>query len=157
MERSWGSASATGEGCSGARFFSGLRILIGLIALIIPGIVLAVRYSLIDPVVILEPERRISAWARSGELVKGKWWEILAVHVLFFGGLIGVTMVLNAAYEEIAAFQNFWGAVVIGCVQSILGAFSTVLMFLYYVDGRNRESCPPTEVIKPVRFSEIDL
>ena len=56
----------------GTRFFTGLIILLGLILLVVPGIVLAVRYCLIDEVVVLEGVGGGDARERSRALVRGR-------------------------------------------------------------------------------------
>src|SRR5208337_2070154 len=55
-----------------ARMAAGLLVGLGIVALIVPGLVLAVRYSLIDEVVVLEGAGARVARQRSSQLTWGK-------------------------------------------------------------------------------------
>src|SRR6266540_5114190 len=55
---------------------TGLGIAAGTLLLIVPGIVLAVRWSLAVPVVMLEKESPCAAMRRSRELVRGHGWAV---------------------------------------------------------------------------------
>lgn len=65
-----------------------IRVLGGLILLIVPGIVLAVRYSMAFPAAVLDGARGKDALDRSKELVQGRGWAV-------FWRLIVVTVVLG--------------------------------------------------------------
>jgi hypothetical protein len=93
--KKWGSLFA-------ARFAAGLFVGLGLLALVIPGIVLAVRYSLLDGVVILEESRIITtARSRSADLTVGRRWQIFWAAVLFFASYIILSF---AIYLPLAFF-----------------------------------------------------
>jgi hypothetical protein len=64
------------------RFLAGLLIGLGFIALVVPGIVLSVRYALLDSVVVLEGARADEARRRSTELTIGIRWQIFWVWIL---------------------------------------------------------------------------
>lgn len=67
-----------------ARIIAGLIVLLGLLLLIVPGIVLFVRYALLDPVVVLEGAGITEARMRSEKLTIGLRWQIFAVFSLFY-------------------------------------------------------------------------
>src|SRR5437867_3121026 len=75
--KKWGSLFA-------ARFVAGLLMGLGLVALVIPGIILAVRYSLLDPAVIIEGRGTSESRVRSIALTVGRRWQIFWAAVLFF-------------------------------------------------------------------------
>lgn len=132
----YSAALAVGLRCWGrlfvARFVAGILILLGMLLLVIPGLVLAVRYALIDPVVVLEGLGATDARQRSRELVRGKGWEIL------FAGAFGflIVGVLNAligvVFEVVEPLQTFWGYVASDCVSDVLGLYLNALLMLYY-------------------------
>ncbi len=72
-----------------------LRIIIGSILLIIPGIVMSIRYALYAPVVLLEGLEKKAAMRRARELGSRSWRTIIIVTLLqflipmVFGALIG--------------------------------------------------------------------
>jgi hypothetical protein len=52
-------------------------VFVGLLLLIVPGVILAARWSLIAPVIVLERRRPVEALARSNELVRGRTGRVL--------------------------------------------------------------------------------
>ena len=66
-----------------ARFVAGFLTMLGLIAFIVPGLMLAVRYSLLDAAVIVEGKGVRDSRARSTELTKGRRWAIFWSTLLF--------------------------------------------------------------------------
>ncbi len=83
-----------------ANLTAGMRVVLGFLALIVPGTVLAVRYSLIDAVVVLEGKDTYDARMRSIELTAGKRWQIFFSGLLFFITLILVIFVVYAPLGE---------------------------------------------------------
>jgi hypothetical protein len=130
--RNWGRVFA-------ARFFASLLIIVGLIALIVPGIILAVRYALIDEVVVLEGVAGPEVRARSTELVRGQGWQIVFTTVLLFATLIAVAACTGFLMATVPSFENLAGAVVADCVPDLVGALFTCVYFLIYWDARRRK------------------
>lgn len=58
-----------------ASFFAGIRVSLGLICLIVPGIYYAVRCAFALPVVIFEGESGNRAVKKSAELTRNRWWS----------------------------------------------------------------------------------
>ena len=52
--------------------------------MIVPGILLTIRYALIDSVVILEGANASESRKRSSEITAVKMWQIFGAYVLFF-------------------------------------------------------------------------
>ena len=86
-----------------------LRIVIGYVLLIIPGIIMTVRYALWAPVVLLERLQGKAAMRRARELASRSWRTVIIVSVLqfliptVFGALIGEASVgfsLNDGGED---------------------------------------------------------
>ena len=59
-----------------------LGIALGLLALILPGIYLLVRWYFVSQAVVVERLRGVDALRRSGELVQDAWWRTFAIVVL---------------------------------------------------------------------------
>jgi len=64
-------------------------VALGLIALIVPGIIFAVRWVVVAPVVVVEGHQGTGALRRSWELVKGHGWWVLGV-MLVQGLIVGI-------------------------------------------------------------------
>ena len=75
---SYGDALGVGFGCWGrlfaARFVAGLLILVGFVALVVPGIVLSVRFALIDSAVVLEKPR--GEYSAPAQLDFDRWSQL---------------------------------------------------------------------------------
>lgn len=61
-----------------------LRIVIGFILLVIPGIIMTVRYALYAPVVLIEGLEKKAAMRRARELASRSWRTIIIVSLLQF-------------------------------------------------------------------------
>ncbi len=66
-----------------------LRVLIGMILLVIPGIIMSVRYALYAPVVLLEGLEKKAAMRRARELASRSWRTVIIITILQF--LIPIT------------------------------------------------------------------
>jgi hypothetical protein len=117
----------------GTRFVTGLLILLGLAAFLVPGIVLMVRYTLVDPVVVLEGRSGSAARQRSAELVRGRAGQIVAAGFLF--GLIAFSAGMGsmAILEALGPLNNMWTSAILDCcVDVILLIFSIVTFLIYW-------------------------
>ncbi len=97
----------------------GIIVIIGLIALVIPGIILAIMFSLVLPVLMIENTDVVKTMSRSRELVGHRWLKTFLIFLVFgiiiviasviagaIGGLFGagsteVTNILSAFYLPI--------------------------------------------------------
>lgn len=68
----------------GARIVAGLLVGLGTMLLLIPGILLAVSFSLITPVVMLEDASAGKSRERSRELTAGFRWQIFALFLIYY-------------------------------------------------------------------------
>lgn len=127
----------------GVRFWTGLLIALGLIAFVIPGIIIAVRYALVVCVVVLEGGKSPRAMARSVTLTKGKRGQIFGATSLAWLGILIftllVTLLVNIILELAGQQENFVISVLLGCFIKIGFAIPDILMFLYYWEAREKE------------------
>ncbi len=78
----------------GATIVAGLVIALGLIALVIPGIVLALMFILVPHAVVLEGHGPLGALSRSNHLTSGHKWTIFGFLAFWFVVLILFSMVI---------------------------------------------------------------
>jgi len=74
----------------------GLIFFTGFLFLAIPGLVIAVWFSLAVFVLMNEDVRGLTALLKSREYIKGYWWPVLG-RVLFFGGVLFISSVIYLA------------------------------------------------------------
>jgi hypothetical protein len=140
--RSWGRLFA-------ARFVASLLIMLGFIALIVPGIVLCVRYALLDSPVVLEEAGTAKARQRSAELTVGVRWQILCAGLLWFVAFLVLSSLVSLPVVLLPQFDTMAIAVVLDCFLDVAYAVIQIVMFLYYWEAVSREGLPA----EPSRFS----
>jgi len=124
--KKWGSLFA-------ARFVAGFLTGLGLLALVIPGVVLAVRYSLLDTVVVLEePGIMKNARSRSTDLTSGKRWSIFWAAVLFHIPFAILSFVIYLPLDSVEALNSMPVAVLLDCVLDVAYAVIQIILFLFY-------------------------
>jgi hypothetical protein len=123
----------------------GIITILGLIALVVPGIILAIMFSLVIPVIIIENEG-FGSMGRSRELVGHRWGKTLVLFLIF--GII-----LFIAEEIVSLISRPLGAVGSTIASSILSAFYLplipILLTVYYYSNRARIAPPPMAPYPP--------
>ena len=129
-----------------AIFVAVLVVLTTSVFLIPVALWLAVRWSLLAPVVELEDRRPYEALRRSGELVRGRWLRVGSLVGL--GGLIALAAgpligaILIFVSNSSLAFLNL----VAGAVYSIALPFVALVTAYVYFDARARLELEPRDV-----------
>lgn len=126
------------------RLSTGLIIFLGLLALIIPGIILWLRFILVDMVVVLEDINGSTARKRSTELTKRRRWKIFGaatvtmLGMLLFGFISSYLIYLPLSI--IGQAENLILHFIIGVVDygiaSISVAVLYIVLFLYYWEAK---------------------
>lgn len=115
-----------------AHLVSGIFILLGCVALIVPGMMLVVRYSLIAPVVVLEKKGVSDALGRSTELTIGRRWQIFGALVLGSIVVMLFSFLVYLPYELHLPLNTYYLVVFADCVTDVAFTFIQILMFLFY-------------------------
>ena len=115
---------------------------VGLLALIVPGIYLFVRWYFVPQTVVLDGERGPRALARSTELVHGSWWRVAGVVLLANFLLAAVSLLLLAPVEAAAKAADRQLAVLAGTVilDIVTVTYLAVLSTLLFHDLRARKA-----------------
>jgi hypothetical protein len=114
------------------RLVAGLITLAGLLALVVPGIVLLVRYALIDAVTVLEGGTAAGIRRRSTALTAGQGWEILALGAGLMAGLIAFGLFLSLLVEVLPGLRHFVTGVLRDCVIAVSQTTVSIAFFLVY-------------------------
>ena len=123
----------------GARLLAGLFVLLGLIALIVPGIILLLRYAFLDFAVVLEGASSSMARSRSAHLTRDVRWQILGAAVIFLLGYTAVSLVLYAPLALVSFLDNFVLNLFLDCLTSVLYVLLEIVLFLYYWEAVEKE------------------
>jgi hypothetical protein len=128
----------------------GIIVGLGFLLLIVPGIILALRYSLATPVAVIEDATIQGAMSRSAELASGAWPRILAIYCMFvflslaMGMLLAIPGIVAAAMSgafnaETALLPGFLTDLA-GYVGGVLVTpLMTIAIALLYFDQRVRK------------------
>jgi hypothetical protein len=115
-------------------FLVGIIVVAGTIALIVPGIILGIMFSLALPVLVIENSGVLGSLGRSQKLVDHRWLKTLAIIIVF--GLI--TAIASAIVSAISAPFG----VASNLVSSVLSAFYAPLipiaLTVYYYSNAAR-------------------
>jgi hypothetical protein len=126
----------------GNGILKGIAVAIGLIALIVPGLILLTIWAVTGPVIVVERKGAMDAFGRSRELVKGEGFPVFGVIVVVF--LIGV--LISVITGAVGAAAGDAGRIVLSIVGSIIAAPITALAsaVLYFdlVGGRPPAPAP---------------
>lgn len=124
-----------------AQIVAGLGIAIGLLAFIVPGILLAIRWAVVAQVAAIERPDWIGALRRSAELTRGHAWHV-------FGLLIMINLIafgLIAVASVAAGTSDHAPQVVVGIVVQVLTrSFTALATAVLYFDllARARGASP---------------
>jgi hypothetical protein len=118
-------------------------IALGLIAFIIPGILLALRWSVVAQVAAVDHEGWLPSLARSRQLTSGHYWHIL--------GLLVVTVLLTAGIElgaraiPAGSSAGVVSVLLAVSVHTIRASFLALTLAILYFDLRARMAGAPPE------------
>jgi hypothetical protein len=130
------------------RFITFLIIFAWTLAFIIPGIIFALRFALVDMIVVLEGLEGSDARRLSEEMTEGKRWKILWAFVLVGISTKVVAMIL--IYSSLSLFKllpffglNYFIALIVStCVSHILDSIIIIVLFLFYWEARSQRLNP---------------
>lgn len=106
-------------------------ILLGTIALVIPGLILVARWALVVPLIVVGGAPWREALARSNELVRGRTGEVIAIFVVLTAiGAALVAVPLLFAYFVLGGILGAWLAAL--AVDTVAVAFYAFAPFLLY-------------------------
>jgi hypothetical protein len=129
----------------------GVRVLIGTILLIVPGILQALKYALAIPVAILEQDGVSASLSRSADLTRGDRGRIFVIYLLFAVLFLVLTMLWQVPAMFMLGFRSArtgvpptWTAqtvILFGgfITEALLSPIMTIGLTLVYYDERVRK------------------
>src|SRR5438105_6553958 len=117
----------------------GILVVLGFIALIVPGIILAIMFSLALPVLLIENRGVTESMARSRQLVSHRWGKTFGT----FLALGIIVIIASLIVSAITAPLGVIGPVVNGILPALYPPLFPILMAVYYYSNLARISQPP--------------
>lgn len=108
---------------------------IGIFAVLVPAIFLAVRTGLFPPVIYIEGKGGAAAFGRSWRLVKGKWWStfgllvVMAIIVSIIGIAFQIPILLISFFKELLQWEDGSSVQLIIILASIIGILGETLLY----------------------------
>ncbi len=116
----------------------GIIVLCGLIALVVPGIILAIMFALALPVLLIENRGVLDSMGRSRELVGHRWGKTL-VTFLVLGIIVAIASIIASAISEPFGVA---GPVVSGVLSAFYLPLFPILVSVYYYSNLARTAPP---------------
>ena len=139
----YGAAMRVGLGNAGRLFkanvITGSLILLGLIAGIVPGVLLAVRWALVAPVVILEGVGWRAAMRRSTALTRGRRWVVARAGIACLACMGLASLLASGGLEAVPRLDVLPVHVAVDGAVDLVDALLDVVMVLLYSEFRARE------------------
>jgi hypothetical protein len=122
-----------------AEIIAGILIALGFVALIVPGIILSLRWSVVAQTAAVDHEGWLPALRRSSKLTAGHYWHVFRVLVAI-GFLTFLIAVVTGAVVG-GGHGTSVASVLIGIVvYTILASFEALTLAVLYFDLRAREA-----------------
>jgi hypothetical protein len=142
-------------------FLVTLGVAIGFLLLIVPGIILAVRWSVAVPACVVENLGPLAAMRRSAELTRGHRWKIFLVYILFViitfvvSLIVGLLAGLVVGALTVATGTDSVTIAVTGGVFGLIGtalyaAYENIVVSMVYHDLRVAKEGVDTDQIAAV-------
>ncbi len=116
----------------------GFIVIIGILALIVPGIILAIMFSLAFPVLIIENTGVGESMGRSRTLVSHRWGKTFVAYLI----LELIVLVASAIVGLISAPFGFLGPVVSGILSAFYAPLFAILLTVHYYSNVARLTPP---------------
>lgn len=128
-----------------------LAALLGFLLLIIPGIIVLVRFFFGPTVLVVEGKKGSAALGRSWRLAKGHFWKIVGTYILasIMAGFVETILAVPGALAFAAIGPAGWPvyAVAVSVAAILTTPFTTLIAVLLYFDLRIRKEAFDLEVM----------
>jgi hypothetical protein len=125
-----------------AQIMAILGIALGFIALIVPGILLSLRWSVVAQAAAIEREGWLPALRRSGQLASDHYGHIFGL--LLLTGLLTIVVTWGAAAIPLGSGSGVASVAFGIAVHTLTASFAALALALLYFDLRSRQAQPTT-------------
>jgi len=124
-----------------ATLITGILVALGLLALIVPGIILYIMFYLVIPAIMIENIGALDSLSRSRRLVSNRWLKTFVL-ALIVGLIIGIAaFVVNLIMAPLGIYRSLVGSVITAFVQPIIPISLTV--YYYSMLAKEQQRIPP--------------
>jgi hypothetical protein len=116
----------------------GLYISLGLIALVIPGVMLAIDYSFGESLVI-HRGMGTKSMSKSRELIKTRRWKIFSTQLATWLLILFIASISLAVQSSMGLMNNYIANVVITCIFDLIAVICPIVTALLYLEARTEQ------------------
>jgi hypothetical protein len=120
----------------GAGIVSFVLVVVGLICLLVPGVILAIMFSLVNPLVIIEGVNAFESLGRSKKLVDKRWGITFKISLV----VLIIQFIVGGIGSVISGPFGPSGWVVTSVVGALIGPIFPLVTTLFYYSMRARET-----------------
>ncbi len=126
-------------------FLTSLVVMGGFVALVIPGIILAISFSISIFVLVNESPRGLAVLTAARNYVKGYTWPVF-VRLFLFG--VGTTIALSVG-SVLFGSKSTAASVISGILSLIITPLTSAFIYQLYTEIKTIKTAQPTTPIKP--------
>jgi MFS family permease len=126
-----------------AGLLAGFGIVLGFLALVVPGLFLLTIWAVVAPVVVVERPGVLPAFARSRQLVRGHGWQVFAVIVTFILLLVVTTITLVAIGAAFGSAGGYLASFVASVLTAPLLALAAGVLYFELREARGEVDPAP--------------
>lgn len=130
-----------------SRWLANLAIFGGLILLVVPGVMAAIWFALLGPVIAIEGPAQRRVLTRSRELVRGRWWIVFRLAALILAAFLILAVALGIL---LAVYDRWWVSALTGFVADLTLMLFDIGFALAYLGIVGRQVPPPAPASPPV-------
>ena len=125
---------------------AGIAVLIGLVFLVLPGLYLVVRFSLMIPAIMVDGKGPLDGIGESWDRAGGNWWTIFGFQLVVgvASVLVIVPVVFSFGLEAVANPANLAPQIAIGVVSGAVGAVTVGGLVMMY-RAFDEDDTPPQD------------
>jgi hypothetical protein len=126
-----------------ATLIAGILTVLGLLALIVPGIIIYIMFYLVIPAIMIENIGALDSLSRSRRLVSNRWLKTFVL-ALIVGLILGIAaFILNLIMAPLGIYSSLVGSVITAFVQPIIPISLTVYYYSMLAKEQQRILPPP--------------
>jgi hypothetical protein len=122
-----------------ASLVTGILIVLGFVAFVVPGVILALMFSLVYPAIMLEGTGVLGSLSRSRFLVRNRWLNTFGL-LLLLGIIVAI---LNGVFVLIASPFGVVSPLISGILTALITPIFAIAITLYYYSMKARTQPPP--------------
>lgn len=126
-----------------AQLVTGILIVAGMLLFIVPGVIIAIMFSLVIPTIIIEQTGIFESLGRSRRLVGQRWGKTFVV-MLISGIIVGIPLIVVNAIISYSAVSPLVSQLATNTVTAFLGPILPIALTYLYYSMRTRENPPPS-------------